>query len=730
MKKNSDLVKHYAVQIKSDFGKTGSGVLIKIDDKKCYLATAKHNLTTKNMDNSGKDVKQDFLEKQLSNISVLQNKEEICKVVKITCFCDGHDVIIFEVEDINNEFKKLSKVNILYAEDYGKGHEYFFHGYPQDKKDNDDIVQDLYIKNNTKYTYTLGSNEPARKNALEGFSGSGVFIVESERLYLVGILIQRFDGLSSYESFNLPMYLNEQEPSLLPLTKDILDLENFDDMKDLIIRRNYNNPLVQEYKNVFKGDTAQASKLPDKAKEVGYLGKKFQVSNQFIETEANFRKELADMYLLATIISKQFDEDTLVKYYFKKATEYEPRYIRYLKDIEIEYSIDELMRDAKIALVDDRFNDAKILFEALLPLNINENQRIYSYEKILEIAKIHYHDKEIIETSKKLLELYSEEEKLKKAIIYYNLSMMDEDAFESVMQGLSIIKDESINPNFFEIQYKLKRRKNELLGVEEEILMSKDSHLGLRINLKSLSFVDKNYKSEYEQIVLKEKYKDLIKKKSTKIWVRVVLILLFSLILSFLLFILLDIAKSTVKIGRKNNIEAYNVKNKNSKEFIYEINATSKAIFLKGFSSAKSDVSQQMEGVLKDILYSKISNLDRVSTVQVYGHTDLEYQENNNLLGRQRAVKVQKVIAMVINESKIEVQYNPDFFMRDTDKILQKTLLKELGLNDEVVQLVKELNISREASIEETRNSFQDIDLAKYSERLAPFRSVVIVINF
>jgi len=61
MKKNSDFVKHYAVQIKSDFGKQGSGVLIKIDDNKCYLATAKHNFTISISDDSWKDVKEIYL---------------------------------------------------------------------------------------------------------------------------------------------------------------------------------------------------------------------------------------------------------------------------------------------------------------------------------------------------------------------------------------------------------------------------------------------------------------------------------------------------------------------------------------------------------------------------------------------------------------------------------------------------------------------------------------------
>ena len=63
MKKNSDLIKHYAVKIECDFGKSGSGVLIKDNDNRCYLATAKHNFTTKERDDSWIDVKESFLKK-------------------------------------------------------------------------------------------------------------------------------------------------------------------------------------------------------------------------------------------------------------------------------------------------------------------------------------------------------------------------------------------------------------------------------------------------------------------------------------------------------------------------------------------------------------------------------------------------------------------------------------------------------------------------------------------
>lgn len=753
MKKNSDLIKQYSVKIESDFGKYGSGVLIKVDDSKCYLATAKHNFITEERDDSWKDVKKDFLEKRLSDISVSQYKNKICKIVNITSFCDGYDAIIFEVKDLNNEFKRLSNVNILYADDYGKEHEYFFHGYPEGTKDDsDEIIEKLYIKNNNEYKYTLGTNESFRQRGLKGFSGSGVFIRDNGRLYLVGIIIQRSDELSSFTAFNLPTYLNDKEPFIFLLKKNILDLENFEDMQDLIICRNYDNPLVQEYKNIFQGDKYHNSKLPDKSKEIGYLGEKFQITNQFIETEANFRKELADMYLLATMISKKFGEETLVKEYFKKAREYEPKYIRYLKNIDDIYSIDELMRDAKIALIENKLIKAKIFFEALLSLNINDSQRIYSYEKILEITKLQNNDIEIVKISKILLKLYSEEEKLKKAIIYYDLSMMNIDELEkfyNVEQGLFVIKSEITNPSFFEMEYKLKRRKNELFYRKEDVFQSEDSYLDLRNNLKKLSSKDKNYNGEYQQIILKESYKniiykqkDMIKKISTKILIGILIAII---TLPFLLFILMNTLESKYKIDKNITncsqrymngfkVEECNFIGDKNQAIIYDLNSSSKVIVLQGFPSAQSDFSQDRKIFLKDVFYYKIYNLDRVKNIKIYGHTDLEHYENNissnQYLGKARAFKVKKIISKEMNRTKIEAQYNTDFFMRDTDKILNKTLLKVLGLNDEVDILIQKLKISKEDTVEQIRNYFKDKDLSNYRKKFTPFRSVIILINF
>jgi len=228
-----------------------------------------------------------------------------------------------------------------------------------------------------------------------------------------------------------------------------------------------------------------------------------------------------------------------------------------------------------------------------------------------------------------------------------------------------------------------------------------------------------------------------VKKTSTRIWAGIALALLILVLLSFSL---LHISKSiyhkdskTTNFSKKNmnsfNIKKYDFKNKSNQALIYDVNSTSKVIVLKGFPSVKSDLSQDMRIFLKDVFHGKVFNLERVSSVQIYGHTDLQYYENNNLLGKERALKVKEIISLYIDKSKIEIKYNPDFFMRDTDKLLNKTLLKVLNLNDEVLKLAQTLNISNKVSIEETRNRFKDIDLSEYSERLKSFRSVIIVVK-
>jgi len=275
MKKNSDFIKHYAVKVESEFGKQGSGILIKVSDDKCYLITAKHNFTQSSREDSWKDVYENSLKQELSHINISQGKENICQVMHIVNFCNDYDAVIFEVKEYKDEFKKLAKINILYEDNYGSEYEYFFHGYPQGKRDgSDDIVENLRATNDNheKYTYTVSNDQPLKYNDLQGFSGSGVFIKDNARYYLVGIVIQRTDGFSSFTIFNLPRFINEKEASLkYLLTKNILDLEKFSDMQDLIIKRNSNNLLVQQYKSIFAGESYLDSKLPDKAKEVEYL---------------------------------------------------------------------------------------------------------------------------------------------------------------------------------------------------------------------------------------------------------------------------------------------------------------------------------------------------------------------------------------------------------------------------------------------------------------------------
>ncbi len=272
-----------------------------------------------------------------------------------------------------------------------------------------------------------------------------------------------------------------------------------------------------------------------------------------------------------------------------------------------------------------------------------------------------------------------------------------------------------------------------------------DSYLDLRYNLQKLSSVDKNYKSEYKQIVLKETYKDIIKKTSINIWIG---ILLAVITLPFLWFILMNTLESKYQIDE--NITNCNPKYMNGFEveecnfigdenqaIIYDVNSTSKVIVLQGFPSGESNFTQDRKRFLKDAFHYKIYHLERIENVKIYGHTDLQHvknDDNNNIssnqyLGMARASKVKKVISKEINGSIIEAKYNPDFFMRDTDKILNKTLLKVLGLNNEVALLMKELNISKEEPIEKIRNDFKGITLNRYKTRFTPFRSVIILIN-
>jgi len=499
----SEYIKRYSVKIKSPFGKEGSGILIKVDDNRCFLATAKHNFTQSAREESWKDVDETVLKSKLSDIQVLKQTKNICTLVDI--LYSYKDLIVFSIKNYEKHLGQLDKINILYESSYGDEYEYFFHGYPvADKKGDDGFIDELRSRNDSeknKYLYDISSSKPLRQVSLKGFSGSGVFIKDGAKYYLVGIVLQRSDGLSSFTVFNLPKYLNDKKSVNIPLEKYVVNLENLDAMYSLILKRNPTNFLVQEHNEILGREYDYRQILQD-TKGLKKIALRLKYTNRLYELEARYKRELADMYLLGTVLSEKCGDEMSSKAYFEKARKYEPTYIKYLKDIDIIYSKEELMREAKISFVDNKYTEAKLTFRRVLHLFIDDSDRIYIYKKLIDIAKIQNNKEEIINGYRELIDLYTDEDKTAQAEIFYELSLLEDNKSHKMNlleKGLVLIAKENLD-EIIEIKYKLKKEQNKLIG-------RNDIYFSLKPILSTLSRDNPKYRDEFKELILRDKYK-------------------------------------------------------------------------------------------------------------------------------------------------------------------------------------------------------------------------------
>jgi hypothetical protein len=148
--------------------------------------------------------------------------------------------------------------------------------------------------------------------------------------------------------------------------------------------------------------------------------------------------------------------------------------------------------------------------------------------------------------------------------------------------------------------------------------------------------------------------------------------------------------------------------------------------------------------------------------VEIIGHTDLEqtredksydsdnYCSNlriapntNECLGTVRAYKVSKDLKKYLAKNDMDsfikfVQspiYHSDFFMRDTDKMLEETLLPAMGDGNEknkIQDISTELGFSLDDNIDSIRNDNAikekiRLKLAYFRDKFKDFRSVVII---
>ena len=175
-------------------------------------------------------------------------------------------------------------------------------------------------------------------------------------------------------------------------------------------------------------------------------------------------------------------------------------------------------------------------------------------------------------------------------------------------------------------------------------------------------------------------------------------------------------------------------------------------IIFKDFSSASSTFNQSRTLFLQDVFYSQMTPFKNIKNILLWGHSDLQrvkrddnvdsenhYCKSNHIkinsnecLGTIRTLSVKNAIDKLNYPfSNISISYQNDFFMQNTNKILNGTLFKAMDLEDTVATLKKKLHINEIYNPQIVREEFKNKEetLNQYKEEFSPFRSVVVIIE-
>jgi hypothetical protein len=244
----SDYIKSFSVKVTYKF--QGSGVLVKVDENNCYLITAKHNFRKRDRE----DINRISIENiDFKSISVIREDGKKFYVKKH--IYDYDDFVIFYIE---GEIKALDSIQILTEKPTDKM-EYFAYGYPANKNEGH-ILNRLSSRNDIRtYHFEIGNRDNTPTKYAKGFSGSGVFTEDENRInYLCGIILQNNDLYNTVTIFNLSAIifninekLKEKGYLPIPVKESNFYLKDIDSMYGLIINHHTDNFLVQKVKSLF-----------------------------------------------------------------------------------------------------------------------------------------------------------------------------------------------------------------------------------------------------------------------------------------------------------------------------------------------------------------------------------------------------------------------------------------------------------------------------------------------
>jgi len=518
--KKSEFSKSYAVRVKyGDF--LGSGVLIKVDKKHCYLFTAKHNFKKNERDSLDSIIGDNI---DIESVSLTRDNGE--KLVLKEFIFDKDDFIVFLVD---RDIKSLERSFKILTGEVTDKMKYFSYGYPSLKNDGHLFDNFSSYDEITTNKFEIKNRDKIDWDEVKGFSGSGVFIEdnENEARYLCGIILQSADSYHTITVFNLSSIidtlnkkLKEKNYTTIPIKKSNFDLKKIDDVYDWIIKNQTKNFLVQQVENVFNKEY-QYKELGKNLGSLKIINNFMHFNhNRFIELEVEYKQGLADMYLLATFLSAKYEGKNKPKAekYFKKAVEYRKDYSIYLADLKKEDSKDVLFREAKLLYIDKKYLLAKQYFERIINFSFTDKELIEIYNYLLNIAKIDEDINTQIDISKKLLDLYTSDDKLEKAEICYELSFLVESEDKKIKSLNKASQYLTYGGESLEIEYKT---------LKQLVILRKDR----KASLKKIELLEQLvlYKSQYQEdlyVLKNERYmKKLLKGASLLIFVGVGFIL-------------------------------------------------------------------------------------------------------------------------------------------------------------------------------------------------------------
>ncbi len=411
------MIEHYSVKTVYE-GIEGSGVLVKVDARTCYIISARHNfIRDDDIKNINLDVKD--LKNNLNKIVLKTKNNTMIFIEELVYFNNNFDLMVFKIESSSDYIRKLSPIELL--KDDLINLKCQFYGYPNEVKSGLSKKNLLILDKPDSNHIRLNNGQMKSIEDEEGFSGSGIFVsdefdTESEKdsiNYLIGIVIKAHEGQRFYVALELSTIIDEINDNLevkIPVKHDIFDMNLTKQIYTRIMNRNENNNMIIEINQILnKKITLDKIDMNPTIRDnlINFL----DMNESILMKE---RKRLADMYLLCGFIyNSTLDTKKKATKYFNLATKFNSNY--------------RIYKDNKLGLEYELNRNKESFINALSPYEL-ANWKLHNKEYTeSEQLYLNLLDKDnTIEIYYQLIKIYSETNNNEQLIhIYKNIVISD-----------------------------------------------------------------------------------------------------------------------------------------------------------------------------------------------------------------------------------------------------------------------------------------------------------------